>query len=140
MFEEPDSVRKWANELALACALQEDAKMMGHSLETDESIEESPPDDDTPSWEEIEEFIETVNSIVEAISKAVEGLETFVPTARMIGEMMLRMILAHRLARLWENRYWYWVAWRIAYKLPLFVLVRLPTRWLSVGLIRPEET
>ena len=110
-----------------------------------ESVEESLADGDVPeklpSWEEIQAFTDAVSRAVEAIAQAVEVLaKTFVPAARMIGEMMLRMTLAHRLAHLWSNRYWHWAAWRIAHKLPLFVLVRLPTRWLSVGLIGSENT
>lgn len=105
---------------------------------SEETTVESLADNDVPSWEEIEAFIEVVNHLVEAIAGAVEAIaEQLVPAARMMGEMMLRLTLYHRLAPLWNKRCWQWITWRIAHKLPLFVLVRLPTRWLSAGVIEP---
>ena len=106
-------------------------------MSEERAMEASTTNNDFPSAEETEAFIEAVNNIVGAIAGLVDVFaEKLIPTVKAVGEMMLRLALAHRLACLWDNRYWHWVTWRVAHKLPLFVLLRLPTRWLSAGLLK----
>lgn len=95
-------------------------------------------DEPLPSQEEIEEFVQTVNEVIEAISGAVETLSSVLaPSIRAISLTFLRLALAVRLSAMWDNRAWHWLSWRIAQYTPVIFISRLlPTRFLAGGLIR----